>query len=62
MICFIFIVQGGEKQGLGRLRIMGRKRFEFVGLAYQGKDIVFRFIIEYSSLMDFGPLVIALVL
>jgi hypothetical protein len=33
---------------------------EFVGLAfqYQGKDIVFRFIIEYSSLRDFGPLVI----
>ncbi len=28
----------------------------FVGLAYQGKDIVFRFIIEYSSLWDFGPL------
>jgi hypothetical protein len=28
----------------------------FVGLAYQqGKDIVFRLIIEYSSLMDFGP-------
>jgi hypothetical protein len=27
----------------------------FVGLAYRGKDIVFRFIIEYSSLMDFGP-------
>jgi hypothetical protein len=27
-----------------------------IGLAYQeGKDIVFRFIIEYSSLMDFGP-------
>jgi len=26
-----------------------------VGLAYQGKDIVFRFIIEYSSFMDFGP-------
>jgi hypothetical protein len=25
------------------------------GLAYQGKDIVFRFIIEYSSLRDFGP-------
>jgi hypothetical protein len=25
-------------------------------LAYQGKDIVFRFIIEYSSLRDFGPL------
>jgi hypothetical protein len=27
----------------------------FVGLAYQGKDIVFRFIMEYGSLMDFGP-------
>ncbi len=24
------------------------------GLAYQGKDIVFRFIIEYISLRDFG--------
>jgi len=24
-----------------------------IGLAYQGKDIVFRFIIEYSSLRDF---------
>jgi hypothetical protein len=24
-------------------------------LAYQGKDIVFRFIIEYSSWRDFGP-------
>jgi hypothetical protein len=28
----------------------------FVGLAYQGKDIVFRFILEYSSLRDFGSL------
>ncbi len=27
----------------------------FVRLVYQGKDIVFRFIIEYSSLRDFGP-------
>jgi hypothetical protein len=26
-----------------------------LGLACQGKDIVIRFIIEYSSLMDFGP-------
>jgi hypothetical protein len=25
------------------------------GLAHQGKDIVFRFIIEYTSLMEFGP-------
>jgi hypothetical protein len=28
---------------------------EFIGLAYQGKDIVFRPIIAYSSLRDFGP-------
>jgi hypothetical protein len=27
----------------------------FIGLTYEGKDIVFRFIIEYSSLRDFGP-------
>ncbi len=35
----------------------------FVGLAYyyQGKDIVFRFIIEYSSLRDFGPYVIIII-
>jgi predicted NAD-dependent protein-ADP-ribosyltransferase YbiA (DUF1768 family) len=30
--------------------------FYFLGLAYQGKNIVFRFIIEYiSSLRDFDP-------
>jgi hypothetical protein len=28
---------------------------QFVGLVYQGKDIVFIIIIEYSSLRDFGP-------
>jgi hypothetical protein len=28
---------------------------KFIGLAYQGKDVVFRFIIEYRSLRDFGP-------
>jgi len=26
----------------------------FIGFAYQGKDIVFRFNIEYSGLRDFG--------
>jgi hypothetical protein len=31
------------------------KEWSFLGLAYQGQDIVFRFIIEYSSLWDFGP-------
>jgi hypothetical protein len=34
----------------------------FVGFAYKGKDIVFGFIIEYSSLRDFGPSVIGLFL
>jgi hypothetical protein len=34
----------------------------FVGLAYQGKDIVFRFIIEYSSLKDFGSQVVGVFL
>jgi hypothetical protein len=29
--------------------------FAFVGLALVGKDIVFRFIIEHSSLREFGP-------
>jgi hypothetical protein len=33
-----------------------------VGLAYQGKDIVLKFIIEYSSLRDFGPYIIGLFL
>jgi hypothetical protein len=34
----------------------------FIVLDYQGKDILFRFIIEYSSLRDFGPSVIGLLL
>jgi hypothetical protein len=29
--------------------------FFLMGLAYQGKDVVFSFIIEYSSLRDYGP-------
>jgi hypothetical protein len=33
-------------------------QFFFVGLAYQGRDIVFISIIEYSSLRDFDPQVI----
>jgi hypothetical protein len=35
--------------------IKNQQDFHSVGLAYQGKDIVFGFIIEYSSLKDFGP-------
>jgi hypothetical protein len=30
------------------------------GIAYQGKDIVFRLIIKYSSLRDFGTKVVGL--
>jgi hypothetical protein len=33
-----------------------------VGLRYHGKDILLRFIIEYSNLRDFGPWVIGLFL
>jgi hypothetical protein len=33
----------------------------FIGLAYQGKDIVFRFIVEYSSLRDFGPYIVIII-
>jgi hypothetical protein len=36
--------------------ILFYSNYVFDGLAYQGKDIVFRFIIEYGgSLRDFGP-------
>ncbi len=34
----------------------------FIGVAYQGKDIVFTFIIGYTNLRDFGPYVIGLFL
>jgi hypothetical protein len=34
----------------------------FIGLGYQGKDIVFRFTIEDSSLRDFDPYIIDLFL
>jgi hypothetical protein len=42
--------QGENKMSLKKALMFGTL------LAYQGKDIVvFRFIIEYSSLKDFGP-------
>jgi hypothetical protein len=31
-----------------------RWKYFFIGIAYQGKDIVIRFIIEYISVRDFG--------
>jgi len=34
---------------------MSSARIPLLALPTQGKDIVFGFIIEYSSLMDFGP-------
>ncbi len=34
----------------------------FIGLVYQGKDIVFKFIIEYSNVMDLCPWVVGLFL
>ncbi len=33
----------------------GGEPLHLLALHTKGKDIVFRFIIEYSSLMDFGP-------
>jgi hypothetical protein len=50
----------GEVDGLGLYQVTLNKLDKpirsFVCLAYQGKDIVFRFIIEYRrSLGDFGP-------
>ncbi len=46
--------------GIARIFIMfvsNRKKLQgfFVGLALVGKDIVFRFIIEYSSLRALDP-------
>jgi hypothetical protein len=43
-----------------QMKVQGLRPIVFVGLAYQCKDIVFRFIIEYSSLRDFGPYVVGL--
>ncbi len=41
-----------------QLRLISSEKIRgssFVDLAYRGNDIVSRFIIEYSSLRDFGP-------
>jgi hypothetical protein len=42
--------------------LVDKSNCHFIGLAYQGEDIVCRFIIEYSSLMNFGLQVIGLFL
>jgi hypothetical protein len=53
---FLIILRELIVQCVITIYIQGFSTFlvHFVGLAYQGKDIVFRFIIEYSSLRDFG--------
>jgi hypothetical protein len=40
---------------MGELIYHDMIRKGFVGLAYEGKDTVSRFSIEYNSLRDFGP-------
>ncbi len=40
---------------IGKCTKMSYSTQAFVGLAYQGEDLVFRFIIVCSSLKDFGP-------
>jgi hypothetical protein len=42
----------GKTHGVGE---RSKKIPCFIGFALLGKDIVFRFIIAYSSLRDFGP-------
>jgi hypothetical protein len=65
--CTLFQIQWGRTRGfrvygpetlnlktLKTKRDRGRvSKFVLVSLAYQGKDIVFRFIVEYSSLRDY---------
>jgi hypothetical protein len=51
-LCIFFLV---FKEVYDNIEKVFQLLMVFVGLAYQGKDIVLRFIIEYSSLKDFGP-------
>ncbi len=48
---------------IAKLAILTSSLIFFISLAfaYQGKDIVFRFIIEYSSLMEYEPEVIIII-
>ncbi len=66
--CTLFQIQWGRRRGSRvygpetlNLKTLKTKRdrdrvskFVLVSLAYRGKDIVFTFIVEYSSLRDFG--------
>ncbi len=49
----------GNKKSICHLNLFQHESYSiFSVLAYQGKDIVSRFIMEYTSLRDFGPCVI----
>jgi hypothetical protein len=54
--CHNFLSHAQGQEGVVFFSQHGSGCCLFVGLAHQGKDIVFRFIIEFSSLRDFGPL------
>jgi hypothetical protein len=59
MIIVIISFTMGKTHGVGE---RSKKIPCFIGFALLGKDIVFRFIIAYSSLRDFGPWVIGKIL
>jgi hypothetical protein len=44
-----------QNQPAARLNAQGSRNLLALQAYQEGKDIVFRFIIEYSSLRDFGP-------
>ncbi len=44
------------------LLVANPKSLDFIGFALVGKDIVFRFIIKYGNVREFGPCIIGLFL
>jgi hypothetical protein len=51
----IYLIKANIDESIAKyFRIPSSITNAFVGLALEGKDIEFRFIIEYSSLRDFG--------
>jgi len=53
-----------EKEGLNQEPVVAQQMVfhYFMGLAYQGQDIVFRFIIKYSNLRDLELLTLKVIL
>jgi hypothetical protein len=47
--------KGPERTKPCMLSDTNQQHANFVGLAYQGKGVMFRSIMEYSSVKDFGP-------